>query len=306
MKALRLHAYGGPLTTEEIPEPKAAAGQVVVRNVATTLNPIDPKRASGLMKQIFPLEFPWVPGGDAAGVVEQVGPGVTNFKVGDAVLGFNPDGGAYAELVTLDAAGVAKKPDALTYEQAASFAVVGQTATQMLELAGITAGQTVLIHAGAGGVGTMAIQLAHKAGVHVITTAQKAQADALRKLGADRVIDYSTQRFENEIEPVDAVLDLVGGDTQARSYSVIKRGGILVAASQPPDAKQCEEHGIRGTMVQTKGTSEGLTKLVQRIVAGEIVPVIERTETLWNPQGIWAKRPSGSGVGKIVFTVSAS
>lgn len=306
MKALRIHEYGGPLRLDEIEQPVAGAGQVVVRNLATSFNPIDPGRASGVMRQAFPLQLPWTPGGDVSGTVESIGEGITDFKVGDAVFGYSMTGGAYAEFVAIDATAIALRPSTLSVEQAAAVAVVGQTAIQALDLAKVGPGSTVLIQGGAGGVGSLAIQIAHKAGAHVITTAQSKQQDTLLRLGADRVIDFTRERFEEEIEPVDAVLDLVGGETLARSYSVVKGGGIIVTFNQPPDLDECERHGIQGFFVQTKVMTEGLNDFASRVTSGSIVPLVDHTETLWNPEALWTKRPSGSAIGKAVFTLRAS
>ena len=305
MKALRTHQYGGTLQIDEVAEPMSRPGQVVIRNLATSLNPIDPGRASGVMRQMFPLDFPWTPGGDISGVIESVGEGVTDFRVGDAVFGYSMIGGAYAELVAIDAAAIAIRPANFSVEQAAAVAVVGQTAIQALQLAEIGAGKTILIQGGSGGVGTLAIQLAHKAGATVITTAQEEQKEALLRLGADRVINHISERFEEGLQPVDIILDLVGRDTLARSYAMVKRGGVLVTANQPPDPQQCEAHGIRGFMVQTKVTTAGLKDFAARVKAGNVVPIVDHSETLWNPESLWAKRPSGTTVGKIVFTVGA-
>ena len=305
MKALRVYEYGGSLQLEQMADPIAGAGQVVVRNLATSLNPIDPGRVSGFMRQIFPLVFPWTPGGDVSGVIESVGEGVTGLTVGDTVFGYSVSGGAYAERIAVDAAAVALRPATLSVEEAAAVAIVGQTAVQSLELMGELAGKTLLVHGGAGGVGVLVIQLAHKAGATVIVTAQEGQRDALLKLGANRVIDHVTERFEEILQPVDAILDLVGGDTLARSYAMVKPSGVLVTANQPPDQKQCEEHGIQGFMVQSKVTTEGLNGFVELMKMKEIEPVVDHTETLWSTESIWAKRPSGTAVGKIVFDVAS-
>jgi NADPH:quinone reductase-like Zn-dependent oxidoreductase len=305
MKALRLHEYGGPLQVDEIEKPSAGAGQVVVRNLATSFNPIDPGRASGVMRKVFPLELPWVPGGDVSGTVESVGDGVVEFKAGDEVFGYSMVGGAYAEFIAIAATAIALRPAALTVEQGAAVAVVGQTALQALALAKVGAGSTVLIQGGAGGVGSLAIQVAHNAGAHVITTAQAGQQDTLLRLGADRVIDFTRERFEEVVEPVDAVLEPVGGDTLARSYAVVKGGGIIVTFNQPPDSHECEKQGIEGYFVQTKVTTEGLNDFASRIASGTVVPLVDHAETLWNPEAIWAKRPSGSAIGKVVFSVGA-
>ena len=215
-------------------------------------------------------------------------------------------GGAYAEFVAIDATALAIRPSALTVEQGAAVGVVGQTAIQALQLAKVSAGTTVLIHGGAGGVGSLAIQIAHKAGAYVITTAQPEQQDALLRLGADRVIDFTRERFEDAVESVDAVLDLIGGETLARSYGVVRRGGIIVTFNQPPDPQECERHGIQGFFVQTNVTTEGLNDFAGRVKSGSVVPLVDHTETLWNPEAIWEKRPTGTAVGKIVFTLKAS
>jgi NADPH:quinone reductase-like Zn-dependent oxidoreductase len=303
MKALRIHEYGGALQMDVLKQPTAAAGQVVVRNLATSFNPIDPGRASGVMRKIFPLELPWIPGGDVSGTIESVGEGVADFEVGDKVFGYSTPGGAYAEFLAIDATAVARRPAALTVEQGAAVAVVGQTAIQAVELGKVGAGSTVLIQGGAGGVGSLAIQIAHKAGAYVITTAQSKQQDALLRLGANLVIDFTQQRFEDAMQPVDAVLDLVGGDTLARSYPLVKPGGVIVTFNQPPDFEECENRGIQGFFVQTKVTTEGLNDFAERVTSGSVVPLIDHTETLWNHKAIWTKRPSGLAVGKTVFTL---
>jgi NADPH:quinone reductase-like Zn-dependent oxidoreductase len=256
------------------------------------------------MRQIFPLDLPWTPGGDVAGVIESVGTGVEGLKIGDAVFGYSAPGGAYAEFVAVDATALVLRPAVLTVEQGAAVGVVSQTALQALQLAKVGTASTVLIHAGSGGVGTLAIQIAHQAGAHVITTARAQQQDALLRLGAERVVDYSKERFEEVVQPVDAVLDLVGGDTLERSYGIVKPGGVIVTATQPPDPQQCEKRGIQGFFVQTEVTAAGLNEFVGLVTAGKVVPLIDHVETLWNPEGIWKKRPSGSAVGKIVLAVA--
>jgi NADPH:quinone reductase-like Zn-dependent oxidoreductase len=302
MKALRIHEFGGALAIEEVEKPVAGPGQVIIRNEFTTLNPIDPLRASGAERQVFPLEFPWIPGGDTSGTIESVGEGVTGFKIGDAVFGYNPAGGAYAEFAAADTASIAIRPPELSVEQAAAIAMVSQTATQALNLAKVGSGTIVLIHGGSGGVGSLAIQIAHQSGAHVITTARPEHADTLLHLGADRVIDYATEKFES-IEPVDAVLDLIGGETLARSYGVVKRGGIIVTANQPPYPKEMEKHGIQGFFVQTKITTAGLNEFIARVQSGHVKPLIAHTESLWKPETLWAKHPSGAAIGKVVYKI---
>ena len=303
MRALRLHAYGGALQLDEVPAPIAAAGQVVVRMTATSFNPIDPGRASGAMQAVFPLAFPWIPGGDVSGIVESVGTGVTAFAPGDAVFGYNSDGGAYAECIAVDADAIALKPAAISPTNAAGIAVAGQTAMAAVAAAKLRAGDTLLMHGGAGGVGTLAMQLAKARGARVIVTALSAQGGALRKYGAAQIIDYAKTRFEDVVKSVDAVIDLVGGDVQTRSIGVIRAGGVLVAANQPPDADACLAHGITGVMVQVDVRTAGLLEFANRVASGDLLAVTDHRETLWDAQALWRERPSGKTVGKIVFEV---
>jgi NADPH:quinone reductase-like Zn-dependent oxidoreductase len=196
MKAIRIHEYGGPekLREEDVPEPRAESGQVLVRVHAASVNPIDYKLASGVMRQIMPLEFPWIPGGDFSGVVEAVGAGVTGFKKGDVVYGDTPGGGAYTQQLGTSASVVAPKPSKLSHIEAASVPLAGQTAWQALFDHGrLERGQTVLIHGGSGGVGAFAVQLAHWKGAKVLATGSAENADFLRSLGADMAIDYKAK-----------------------------------------------------------------------------------------------------------------
>ena len=172
MKALRINDYGAPLHLDEVPVPTAGAGQVLVENDFTSMNGVDPGRGLGFLRQVFPLQFPWTPGGDVAGRVAAVGPGVTAFNVGDEVFGYTREAGAYAEFVVVNADSLARRPAAIPAAQAAAIALVSQTATQMLRLSKIRARQTLLILGASGGVGTLALQLARNAGVHVIATAR--------------------------------------------------------------------------------------------------------------------------------------
>lgn len=227
MKAIRIHEYGGKPQIDEIAAPHPKPNEVVVRNAATSFNPIDPGRASGVMRQIFPLQFPWIPGGDVSGAIEEVGSAVSDLEKGDSVFGYSMVGGAYAELVAIHAGAVTRHPPTMSAEQAASVAGVGQTALQMLAIAQVQAGQTILVQGGSGGVGTLVIQLAHKLGARVITTARKGQESALLQLGADQVIVAENKSpAENEKE-IDVVLDLVGGDSLARAYALVKPGVSL-------------------------------------------------------------------------------
>ena len=301
MKALRINDYGAPLHLDEVPVPTAGAGQVLVENDFTSMNGVDPGRGLGFLRQVFPLQFPWTPGGDVAGRVAAVGPGVTAFKVGDEVFGYTREAGAYAEFVVVSADSLARRPPAIPAAQAAAIALVSQTATQMLRLSKIRARQTLLILGASGGVGTLALQLARNAGVHVIATARQSKAAALQQLGAERVIDFTRQRLE-DIPQVDAVLNLIGGDTVVPSYGLVKKGGVAVTSNRPPIAEEAARLGIEAAFVETNVTTEGLNAFATLVTEGKIKPQIAAVETLWSPASLWEKRESEK-IGKIVFSI---
>jgi len=301
MKALRINDYGAPLHIDEVPVPTAASGQVLVQNYYTSMNGVDPGRGQGFLRQVFPLQFPWTPGGDVAGRVSAVGEGVTNFKVGDEVFGYTREAGAYAEFVLVNATSLAHRPGSISAEVGAAIALVGQTATQILALSKVKAGQTLLILGASGGVGTLAIQLAKDSGVKVIATARGNKVSALEDLGAERVIDLSQQRLQ-DIPQVDAVLNLIGGDTVASSYALVKKGGVAVTANRPPVAEEAERLGIEAKFVETNVTTEGLDAFAALVAEGKIKPQIAAVKTLWSPETIWDKHET-EGIGKIVFSV---
>lgn len=301
MKALRIGDYGAPLQIDEVPVPTPGPGQVLVENYFTSMNGVDPGRGLGFLRQVFPLQFPWTPGGDIAGRVAALGEGVTTFKVGDEVFGYTRAGGAYAEFTPVEASSLAHRPAKIPAEQAAAIALVGQTATQMLKLAQVSAGKTLLIMGGSGGVGSLAIQLARRAGVHVITTARQSQAAALAELGAERVVDYTREPLA-AVGQVDAVLNLVGGDTVAQSYALVKPGGVAVTSNLPPDAEEAARLGIQGAFVETDVTSQGLDVFATLVTNGAITPQIASVETLWSPGSLWQDR-STDKIGKVVFSI---
>jgi NADPH:quinone reductase-like Zn-dependent oxidoreductase len=302
MKAVRINDYGAPLHVDEIAVPTAGAGQVLVENYFTSMNGVDPGRGLGFLRQVFPLKFPWTPGGDVAGRVAAVGEGVTSFNVGEDVFGYTREAGAYAEFVVLDAKSLAHRPASISAEQAAGIAVVGQTATQMLQLSKIKAGQTLLILGASGGVGSLAVQLARNAGVHVIATARKSKAVALQQLGAERVIDLTQQRLE-DIPQVDAVLNLIGQDTVVPSYVLVKKGGVAVTSNRPPIAEEAARLGIEAAFVETNVTTEGLNAFAALVTSGKIRPQIAAVESLWSsPEALWEKHETEK-LGKVVFSI---
>jgi NADPH:quinone reductase-like Zn-dependent oxidoreductase len=282
MKALRINDYGAPLHLDEVPIPTAGPGQVLVENDFTSLNGVDPGRGLGFLRQVFPLQFPWTPGGDVAGRVAAVGQGTTAFRVGDEVFGSTREAGAYAEFVVVSATRLAHRPAAIAAEEAAGIALVSQTATQMLELSKIGAGQMLLILGASGGIGSLAVQLARNARVHVIATARQSKAAALEQLGAERVIDLTRNLLEN-IQQVDAVLNLVGGDTVVPSYTLVKPGGVAVTSNRQLIAEEAARLGIEAAFVETNVTTEELNAFARLVTDGKIKPQIATVESSGRP-----------------------
>jgi NADPH:quinone reductase-like Zn-dependent oxidoreductase len=308
MKAIRIHEYGGPeqLRYEDAPISEAGSGQVLVRVHAASVNPIDYKLASGAMRAVWPIILPWIPGADFSGVVEAVGLGVTSVKRGDAVYGENQGGGAYAQFIATPSTTIAPKPETLSHVEAASVPSTALTAWQALFDHGqLQRGQTVLIHGAAGGVGSVAVQLAHWKAARVLATASAANADYLRSLGADEVIDYHTTPFETVAKEVDLVLDLVGGETQTRSFGVLKAGGWLVSTVQPPSEAEAERHHVQALMMRGQPSTEQLVQLGKLLDAGTLRTVVTKTYPLSQAREVWVERLSGHARGKVVLEVPA-
>jgi NADPH:quinone reductase-like Zn-dependent oxidoreductase len=308
MNAIRLQQYGGPeqLRYEEAPTPKPAPGQVVVRVQAASVNPFDLKLASGMFKQSMPLTFPFTPGGDFAGVVESVGAGVTELERGDAVFGNSPGGGAYAQFVSARASLLAARPTKLSPIEAASVPVAAQTAWQALFDHGhLERGQTVLIHGAAGGVGTFAVQLAHWKGARVLATGSADNVAYLRSLGADQPIDYRATQFESVAKGVDVVLDLIGGETQKRSYAVIKPAGRLVSTVQPPAQDEAAKRNVSAAFISMQPSSAGLNQLADLLASGAIQTVVTKRYPLAQAAEAWKEQMKGHARGKIVLEVGA-
>jgi len=264
MIACRVSAFGPPsaIAFEQIPVPTPGEGEVLVRVHAAGVGPWDGWIRSG--KSALPQPLPLTLGSDLAGIVELVRPGVDSLKPGDPVFGVtNPRfTGAYAEYAIASAAMIARKPADLDFVDAASVPVVAVTAWQALfDEAKLAKGQSVLIHGGAGNVGAYAIQLAHEAGLKVVATVGPDDVTVAKALGADQVVDYRATAFETAVEPVDAVLDLVGGETQRRSFKVLKRGGALISAASKPDQDLAAQAGVSARFFLVEVTTERLELL---------------------------------------------
>src|SRR5712672_25623 len=263
MKAVRVLEYGGPLVFNDVPTPTIARDEILVQVKSTAVNHIDLVKASGTARQILPIVLPWIPGHEFSGVVEQIGSDVTAYAPGDAVVAANETGGAYAEYLAVKPATIARKPSNLSFEEAASVPVASQTAWQGIFTHGhLEKGQTILIHGGAGAVGAYAVQLASHAGATVIATASAVDEAYLNSIGASRVIDYQKARFEDVLrEKVDVVFDLIGGDTQKRSFLVLKEGGHLISATQPVSQEETAKHRVSGAMMRLAPSADVLSRM---------------------------------------------
>jgi NADPH:quinone reductase-like Zn-dependent oxidoreductase len=274
MRAIIISEFGPPsvMRLAEVPQPVPADGQVLVRVHAAGVGPWDAWVRSG--RSVVDQPLPLIPGSDISGVVEAVGASVTTFAPGAAIYGATNSRftNGYAEYAVVEASMIAPKPGTLSHVQAAAVPVIAVTAWQMLfDYAKVSSGQTVLIHAGAGSVGACAVQLARRAGARVIATASPKDSDYVSGLGAAQVIDYHAGPFERIVTPVDAVIDLVGGETTMRSYALIKPGGILVSAANfalPPD--KATAHGIRATSMLVTVTTASLMNAGDLIDRGEL------------------------------------
>ena len=272
MKAARVLQFGPPnvIMTDDLPRPEPGAGQLLVRVKAAGVGNWDALIREGKV-ELQPL--PLILGSELSGIVEATGAGVSGFKAGDEVYGATNQqfSGAYAEYALASAGMMAQKPKTLNFIEAASTPIVTVTAWQMLfDYAHATAGQTVLIHGAAGNVGAYAVQLAKQTGLHVIATAASDDLDYVRDLGAERVVDYRTERFEESLTGVDIVLDTVGGDTQQRSLQVLKPGGILVSVVSPVSETAQKRYGIRAAYFYVDVTTTRLNKITELFESGKL------------------------------------
>jgi len=310
MKAIRIHAYGGPelMQLEDAPVPPCGAGDLLVRVVAAGINPVDWKLRSGVMAAQVPKSFPITLGFDAAGIVIAVGGGVAGFEPGDEVCFYAEfaRGGTYAEYVAVNASQVAKKPRTVSFGHAAALPMAGQAAwTALIETGRVERGMRVLIHGGAGALGTVAVQLAKEHGAHVTATASGDGLALVRSLGADEVIDYRTQRLEQRARDMDIVLDTVGGPSQEASWATLRRGGILVATAMPPPPERAAAAGVRAAFVFTQPRGAVLAQLVQRVDDGRLRIVVGQEFAFADAAQAHLLGESGKARGKMILHVAA-
>jgi NADPH:quinone reductase-like Zn-dependent oxidoreductase len=327
MKAAAIGRYRQPLAIVDLPKPSPGRGDLLVKMRAASVNPLDFKIRDGGVKALLRYSFPLILGNDLAGEVEAVGEGVSRFRPGDAIYARLDEDriGAFAEYALVREAAAAAKPENLGWAEAASLPLVGLTAWQALvDLAGVQPAQKVLIHAGAGGVGTVAIQLAKHLGATVTTTASARNHDLVRSLGADVIVDYKTTRFEDVVRDQDVVFDTQGGDTLVRSFTCVKPGGVVVTVGGVPDARfarawglslpiqwalafmtrkitrRASERSARFEYWFMKASGEQLARITRLVESGAIRPVVDKKYPLDAAPEALAYVQSGRAAGKVV------
>lgn len=328
MRAFAIDRYKAPLTLRDMPDPRPGPGQVLVKIAATSANPIDGKLQGGAFKAVMPMEMPLILGSDLAGTVVALGDGASRFKVGDEVFGCPHPIGTFADRIAVAETDLAFKPARLGMVEAASLPLVALTAWQVLvESAAIKPGDKVLIHAGSGGVGTIAIQLAKQLGAYVATTAGPDNLELVKGLGADTVIDYRHEDFAERLSGYDVALNTLGGDVLERSLKVLRPGGKLISISGPPDPafaeavganwfvrlmiragsagirRKARRRGIDYSFLLMHADGVQLGEIARLVDAGAIRPVIDRVVAFEDIPDAMTRVGSGRSRGKVVITV---
>jgi NADPH:quinone reductase-like Zn-dependent oxidoreductase len=283
-KVIRIAEFGGPevLRFESIPTPAPGEGELLVKVAAAGVNPVDYKIRSGKYPAVKQDKLPYVLGRDVAGTVVECGASTSGFSEGDSLFAMpGIERGGYAEYSVVKVTEAAAKPASLNFVQAGGVPLAALTAWQgLFKYGNLAAGQRVLIHGGSGGVGHFAIQFAKAKGAYVATTTSSGQLDFVRRLGADEAIDYKAQRFEDVLKQIDVIFDLVGGETQERSWAVLKQGGIMVSTLTEPSKAQAERHGAKGVRYTVTESGADLASIGGLIDAGKVHPVITKTYQL--------------------------
>jgi NADPH:quinone reductase-like Zn-dependent oxidoreductase len=312
MKAVRIHNYGDSdvLTHEDIDRPEPTPDEVLVRVRAASASPVDWKMRQGYLREWVDVPMPTILGRDFAGDVAGVGANVTGFAVGDPVFGSVGElhRGAYADYITVSPNEVAAKPASLDYESAAAVPHSGLAAWQALvEAGGLGPGQTVLVHGAAGGVGSLAVQIAKAHGARVIGTASSSNLQFLRDLGVDEAIDYNATKFEDVVSDVDIVLDTIGSDTQERSWQVLKPGGVMATliGFSPASMEAAAAHGVRAEMIAQRADADHLRSMADLIDSGRIKPVVNSVLPLSRIREAQDRVQTGHTRGKIIMKMDA-
>ncbi|NQT64286.1 MAG: NADP-dependent oxidoreductase [Candidatus Marinimicrobia bacterium] len=306
MKAAVIREYGTPIEISDVPQPALLADSVLIEVHAASVNPVDEFVQAGYLREMMPLTFPFTMGFDLSGVVVEVGDQVSKFKKGDEVFS-RPNGmqaGTIAEYAVIKEEELAIKPANISHQEAASIPLVGLTAWQAMVTKGnLQKGQKVLIHAGAGGVGTLAIQMAKHLGAEVATTTSAVNAEMVKTLGANVVIDYKTQKFEEELSDYDLVLDMMGGEILEKSFKILKKGGCLISIKGEDSKGLAEQYGVRFEAFFMWPSGEMLSQLAQLISEGALKPVIDRTFSIDQVQEAYGYLQTGRAKGKVVIQV---
>jgi len=303
IQAIRAYQYGGPeqLELAQIERPVPQSGEVLVRVHAAGVNPIDWKICQGLLKDLFPTPFPHLPGRDLAGIVEEVGPGVTTFRKGQAVFGQSIHG-TYTEYTRASIHTLALKPKTLSFDEAVAIPLGATTAWE--GLFGLQAGQRVLVQGAAGGVGMFAVQFARSKGAYVIGTTSTPNVDFVSSLGANEVIDYTSTLLEDTVHDVDLVFDTVGENTLESSLHAVKRGGTLVSIASQPSEEKARRLGVHVVAFSTRITCELLYTIAQLIDDRQVKVVVGKTFPLKDAGKAHELSEQGHGRGRIVLHIS--
>ena len=307
IRKVRIHRFGGPdvLQIDELEPSLPDASQVLVGVKAASVNPVDFKIRNGQYPAVKEDRLPYTLGRDVSGVVEKCGAQATQFKIGDEVFGMvGIGGGGYAEKAVLDQHALALKPPLLDHPHAAAIPLAGQTAWQGLFRHGeLHSGQSVLIHGGSGGVGHFAIQFAKAKGARVLTTVSTDNVAFARDLGADAVIDYKSQRFEDLAKDLDMVFDLIGGETRERSWKLLKRGGVLVSTLSEPTQETADRYGVRALRYTVEADGGELAEIADLVASGKVKPHVQRAFLLDQVASAMAVVEHGGSAGKIVLSL---
>jgi NADPH:quinone reductase-like Zn-dependent oxidoreductase len=305
---MRIHDFGGAkaLRADEVEYSEPDALQVLVNVKAASVNPVDFKISSGKYPAVKEDKLPYTLGRDVAGIVEKCGAQATMFSVGDEILGMiDISGGGYAEKAVLNQSAVTRKPSNIDFVHAAAIPLAGLTAWQGLFRHGnLKPGQSVLIHGGSGGVGHFAVQFAKAKGARVLTTVSTANVEFARSLGADVVIDYKTQRFEDHASNLDMVFDLIDGDTRKRSWGLLKRGGILVTTLTEPSKEMALQYCVHALRYTVEADGVDLGEIAGLVASGQVKVHVAKTFPLANASEALASVEHGGTVGKVVLDVA--
>jgi len=312
MKAAQINKYGGPEVfeiNENVDEPTLKPGQVLVKSNASSINPFDNILLAGYMAQMVPLKFPAILGGDFAGVITNIADGIKDYKVGDKVYGqaivLNGGSGTFAEMIAANTNNLSLIPNNLNYEEAASFPLVGSSAIQAIEdIIKLKSKNKILIHGGAGGIGSIAIQLAKHLGAYVVTTVSEKDKEFVKSLGADEIIDYKNQKFEDILKDYDAVFDTIGGEITDRSFKVLKKNGILASMKGQPKEELAKQFDVAGVAINTQTTNSRLERLTQLIESGVVKPQVDKVFVLDQIKEAFEYKATAHPRGKIVIKIN--